>query len=97
MKGKDLIACIQKYGLEEHDFPICSDKDGVFVGYISIEEACKKYRVPISVIRQKLRNHEIDTIRVLNKDLLSSEQADIVLKDYKSNTEKWKERKRNEL
>lgn len=97
MKGKDLIACIQKYGLEEHDFPICSDSDGTFVGYISIEEACKKYRVPISVIRQKIRNHEIDTLKILKKDLISEDQADIVLKDYKSNTEKWKERKRNEL
>ena len=97
MKGKDLIACIQKYGLEEHDFPICSDLDGTFVGYISIEEACKKYKVPISVIRKSIRNHEIDTIKVLNKDLIDIKQAEIVFKNYKSNTSIWKERKQHEL
>lgn len=98
MKGKDLIECIKKYELEEYDFPICGE-DGLFTGYISIEEAARTYKLPISRVRTLIQHNNLRIVNVLNKKLISKEEADAVLAGYskfaKINTEKWKERRHN--
>ena len=99
MKGRELIARIQEYGLEDYDFPICGE-DGIFIGYISLEEASRIYKLPISTIRSIVRNKGINIVNILNKEMVNQSEVDDILKEAKntkSNTEKWKERKRHEF
>lgn len=99
MKGRELIARIQEYGLEDYDFPICGE-DGIFVGYISLEEASRTYKLPISTVRTLVRNNGVNIVNILNKEMVNQEKVNDILKDAqdaKSNTEKWKERKRHEF
>ena len=97
MKGRDLIECIQKYGLEDHDFPICGE-DGGIVGYISIEDVAHTNKIPISKIRTIVRSHNIKIVNILNKELIPQDEIEAVLNDpeyIKENSEKKKERVRN--
>lgn len=97
MKGRDLIEAIEKYNLEDYDFPICGE-DGVFIGYISIEDVAHEHKIPISKVRTIVRNHNIKIVNILNKEMVLKEEIEAVLNDpefVKSNAEKWKERTRN--
>lgn len=100
MKGKDLIEAIQRHGLEEHDFPICGE-DGIFTGYITLAEAGKKYKIPISKIRLMVRDNRLSVVKILNSELLCESEADDILSEYAknmtSNTKIWKERRNNEF
>ena len=100
MKGRDLIEAIQKHGLEDYDFPICGT-DGIFVGYISIVDAGHKYKVPLSAIRIMIREKKLNTVTILNNELVKEDEAEAVLSEYTknhvTNTLKWKERRNNEF
>lgn len=100
MKGKDLIEAIQRHGLEEHEFPICGE-DGIFTGYISLAEANKKYKIPISKIRLMIRDNNLTVVKILNTELLYESEADDILGEYAKNmtskTKLWKERRTNEF
>lgn len=95
MKGKDLIAAILEHHLEEYDFPICGE-DGMFVNYISIEEARKLYKVPISTLRKIVRNKNIEVINILNKELIKKEDLEQQLQKHNSfktySLNKWRDK-----
>ena len=100
MKGRDLVKYIQLYGLEDHDFPICGE-DGMFVNFITIEDASRTYHVPISNIRTMIRDKKLNVVRILNKELIDTTEAETCLsgysQTYQTNTHKWKERVNNEF
>ena len=91
MTGRELIEHIQKNDLLDYDFPICGE-NGAFVGYISIEDAYKKYRIPISKMRKSIRENNIKLVNVLGKELIKKEDMDKLLSNDKQGDKsfKWK-------
>lgn len=71
MKGRDLILYILKNHLENE--PVFRD-NGILVGYMTSEEAAKKFNVPESLIKVWVNADYMDGV-LINENLLVPENS----------------------